>query len=54
MNGGIIVMKNFKSKLGGMVAKCAFKVTKMNVNSACCFFTYQPKLPQSAKKLRKF
>ncbi|MDE6357564.1 MAG: cyclic lactone autoinducer peptide [Eubacteriales bacterium] len=32
----------------------ALKTTRLNVNSACFIFAYQPKLAESAKSLRKF
>ncbi|MBR3770748.1 MAG: cyclic lactone autoinducer peptide [Clostridium sp.] len=35
------------------ISKMALQVTKSNVNSACVFFIYQPKLPKAAKKLQK-
>lgn len=35
------------------ISKVALKVTKTNVNSACVWCIYQPKLPKSAKKLQK-
>lgn len=36
------------------VAAAAKMATIANVNSACMFVAHQPKLPQNAKKLRKF
>ncbi len=41
---------NFKKA----VAAAAKMATTANVNSACAFVVYQPKLPKGAEKLRKF
>ena len=53
------VMKNQKAitKAIGIkkaIAAVAKMATAANVNSACMFVAYQPKLPKDAKKLRKF
>ena len=40
------------NKLGKVMAKLALKTTQNN--AACIFITHQPKLPETAKKLRKF
>ncbi|MBA4687355.1 MAG: cyclic lactone autoinducer peptide [Candidatus Galacturonibacter soehngenii] len=37
-----------------VVSKAILKSAKKEVNSSCFFIGYQPKLPQNAKKLRKF
>lgn len=42
------------SRLKKMVAAAARKATSVNVNSTCLFVVHQPKLPENAKKLRKF
>lgn len=47
-------MNNFMLKVGDTVATLALKVTALNVNTACCFFSHQEKLPKGAEKLRKF
>lgn len=52
-------MKNIKNgkkmyKLGNIVTSLALMVTALNVNTACVYIAHQPKLPDSAKKLRKF
>jgi cyclic lactone autoinducer peptide len=47
-------MKNILVKSGKSIANMALKVTEHNVNSTCLFFLHQPKLPEKAKKLRKF
>jgi len=46
-------MKN-KKKANELFAKLALKATATTANSACFIWTYQPKLPEKAKKLRKF
>ena len=43
-----------KIKVSAIVAKAALTVTKANANSACIFIAHQPKMPETAKKLRKF
>ena len=40
--------------LGSMAASFALMVTALNVNTACVYIAHQPKLPDSAEKLRKF
>lgn len=47
-------MKNFMKKHGKSVAAIARTVTTVTANSACVFYTHQEKLPETAKKLRKF
>lgn len=47
-------MKKLTEKSSSVIANVALKVTSMNVNSACMCFVHQPKLPETAKKLRKF
>lgn len=46
-----------KEKMGKMLAKgvaaVAKEVTRSNVNTACSFIIYQPKLPKAAEKLKK-
>ncbi|WP_394522920.1 cyclic lactone autoinducer peptide [Lacrimispora sp. JR3] len=37
-----------------MASKVIFNSAKTEVNSSCFFIGYQPKLPETAKKLRKF
>lgn len=46
-------MKNSLKKLEAGIGRAAYKLTESNVNSACYFFIYQPKLPDVAKKLKK-
>lgn len=47
-------MKGFIKKYGAMMAAFAMVITTMTANSACIFLTHQPKMPETAKKLRKF
>lgn len=47
-------MKKLQVKSGIVIANVAKAVTTMNVNSACMCFAHQSKLPEVAKKLRKF
>lgn len=46
-------MKKEKKALQNAVEKIAIKVAKMDANTACPCISYQPKLPQAVKKLRK-
>ncbi|MGF7060658.1 cyclic lactone autoinducer peptide [Brassicibacter mesophilus] len=41
-------------KFGSTLASLALLVTALNVNTTCMMFVHQPKLPDSAKKLRQF
>jgi len=43
-----------KKSMDKLIAKAALVVTKANVNSSCVFLAHQPKMPEAAKKLRKF
>ncbi|MSU03155.1 cyclic lactone autoinducer peptide [Tissierella sp. DSM 105185] len=36
------------------LASLALMVTSLNVNTTCMLIAHQPKLPEGAKKLRKF
>ena len=51
-------MKNKSLKLGKemkkAVAALALSTTKAVANSTCVYISHQPKLPETAKKLRKF
>ncbi|MDR0918847.1 MAG: cyclic lactone autoinducer peptide [Oscillospiraceae bacterium] len=47
-------MKKETKKVNRLIAKVALAVAKVNANSTCPYFTHQPKLPEAAKKLRKF
>lgn len=42
------------NKLKKLLAKAAKKTADMGVNTACSWMTFQPKEPESLKKLRKF
>jgi cyclic lactone autoinducer peptide len=48
------VKDNISKEIKKVIAKVALTVTKANVNSTCPYYLYQPKIPESAKKLRKF
>lgn len=45
---------NIKKTYGVIVREIAKSITKFEVNSTCGFIVYQPKLPEKAKKYRKF
>jgi cyclic lactone autoinducer peptide len=47
-------MKNLRFKFAGMVAGVALLLTTFNMNSTCIYIAHQPKLPEQARKLRKF
>lgn len=47
-------MKKFFLRFGNILAAVAIAVTTVNANSACVFVIHQAKLPDEAKKLRKF
>ncbi len=44
-------MKEIPLKL---ISKIALKTAEKEANSACFFIGYQPKAPETVKKLRKF
>lgn len=52
------IKKEDKDMLNEMVRKAVIsvskKITKATVNSTCCALIYQDKIPNKAKKLRKF
>lgn len=50
----IIMKKNTKKSFTTVIEKIAFKIAAEDANSACPCISYQPKLPKSVKKLRKF
>ncbi|RFZ79572.1 cyclic lactone autoinducer peptide [Lacrimispora amygdalina] len=41
-------------KLVKIIASLALSFTSLNMNLACMLFIHQPKLPDNAKKLRRF
>lgn len=47
-------MKKFLAKYSGVIACLALFVATSSANVACGYLAYQPKLPEGAKKLRKF
>ena len=46
-------MKKEKRTFRKVVEKIAIKVAKTDANTACSCISYQPKLPEAVKKLRK-
>jgi cyclic lactone autoinducer peptide len=47
-------LKKDFAKANKLIAKAALAVTKSNANATCAFLIHQPKMPEAAKKLRKF
>lgn len=47
-------MKKEKRLMKSIVERMAVKIAVAEANTACPFITYQPKLPQTVKNLRKF
>lgn len=48
------MMRKFYLKRGSMIASIALAIASNTVNATCSHIFYQPKVPQAAKKLRKF
>lgn len=46
-------MKERRKKMKNLINKIAIWVATTDANTACPCITYQPKLPESVKKLRK-
>lgn len=46
-------MKNIKKALLMKVAKTAYRTAKMEADSACLCFAYQPVMPKRVKELKK-
>ena len=46
-------MKNIKKALLEKVAKTAYETAKLEVDSACVCFAYQPVMPEKVKELKK-
>ncbi len=42
-----------KKEIREFVRRCAVKTAKAEENAACIWITYQPKVPEAVKKLRK-
>lgn len=42
-----------RNGLKKIIEKIAIKAAASNVNETCSWLTYQPKVPEAAKKLRK-
>lgn len=51
---GGFIMNKVLSSISKTVAKAALSVTQNSANSACIWVIHQSKLPDAAKKLRKF
>lgn len=47
-------MGRFLASMGTMLASIALMVSAVNMNATCLCIAHQPKLPEGAKKLRKF
>lgn len=47
-------MKKGKKVFQNVAEKIAIKIAKVDANTACPCISYQPKLPEAVKKLRKF
>ena len=47
-----IIMKKV-NKFKKVIEKIAIKAASSNVNETCSWITYQPKVPESVKKLKK-
>lgn len=47
-------MKGLFAKYGKCLAAVALMLTSISANSTCWFIMHQDKLPEKAKKLRKF
>ncbi|MBE6843848.1 MAG: cyclic lactone autoinducer peptide [Ruminococcus sp.] len=47
-------MKNFLMKYSSVIAAFALMVTTVVENSACIWITHQEKMPENARRLRKF
>lgn len=43
-----------KKSVYSLLAQASKKVSKRNVNSACMWFVYQPVIPESVMKLKKW
>ena len=47
-------MKRLFSRIAGLTATIAMLCAIINVNSACSWAVYQPKIPADADKLKKW
>lgn len=47
-------MINFFKKHSTVLAALALAVTTLTANSTCVYYLHQSKMPEGAKKLRKF
>lgn len=46
-------MSKMKQKTLQLISKAALVNARKEVNSACAFFGYQPKMPEKLKRLKK-
>lgn len=46
--------KNWLLAIGSIIPAIALVITTFNVNTTCTWIVHQDKLPNTAKKLRKF
>ncbi len=46
-------MSKMKQKALRLISKAALVNARKEVNSACAFFGYQPKMPEKLKRLKK-
>lgn len=51
---GGFIMKEQKSKATEVKERVAYSIAKHYANVSCPLFTYQTKMPDSVKKMRKF
>lgn len=49
-----INMNKFLKRYGHIVSAFALVITTISANNMCFYIFHQPKLPETAKKLRKF
>lgn len=47
-------MKNVKCKVLKLISCLALTMTVISVNQTCMYWIYQSKIPESAKKYRRF
>ena len=45
--------EKMRKELKKVIEKIAIKAASSNVNETCSWITYQPKVPESVKKLKK-
>ena len=45
--------KNVKKQSAKALANVSLKLGKMSADSACCYIFYQPKMPETLRKMKK-